>query len=91
MITLVKNGVYMEVGTEQLASLFERNGYVRVGTANIEEEVAKPEKVEEPKPIDKPAEAEEPVKEEEPEAVEPIPEPTPAKPKRRTRRKATAE
>lgn len=85
MITLVKNGVYMEVGTEQLASLFERNGYVRVGTANIEEEVAKPEKVEEPKPI------EELVKEEEPEAVEPIPEPTPAKPKRRTRRKATAE
>ena len=44
MITLVKNGVYMEVSTDQLASLFERNGYARVEAA------AEPKPVEEPEP-----------------------------------------
>lgn len=91
MITLVKNGVYMEVGTEQLASLFERSGYVRVGGANIEEEVEKPIPVEEPEKVEGPKAAEEPKPDEEPEGVEPIPEPTPTKPKRRTRKKAVAE
>ena len=79
MITLVKNGVYMEVSTDQLASLFERSGYVRVGSANISE------LVEEPK-------AEETVREEEPKVEEAVkeeePEPEPkAKPKRRSRKK----
>lgn len=77
MITLVKNGVYMEVSTDQLASLFERSGYVRVGSANISE------LVEEPK-------AEETVKEEEPKVEEAVKEEEPkpeTKPKRRGRKK----
>jgi len=57
MITLVKNGVYMEVSTEQLASLFERNGYVRVEAEKTVETAEEPKTVEtaaEPKTVEEP-------------------------------------
>ena len=50
MITLVKNGVYMEVSTDQLASLFERNGYVRAEAEETVEAAEEPKAVEEPEP-----------------------------------------
>lgn len=51
MIILEKNGIKMEVCTEVQASVFERNGYVRVnGADNIP--LPKPEQVEEAETVE---------------------------------------
>ena len=57
MITLVRDGIVMEVATELQASVFERSGYKRVEkvepvpvTEPVQVVAPEPEKVEEPKP-----------------------------------------
>lgn len=47
MITLEKDGLKMEVGTELQASAFEKNGYVRVTAEPAKEPEQKQEKTEE--------------------------------------------
>ena len=81
MITLVRDGIVMQVASELQASVFERNGYVRVdtdGTTEGRDNAGEQETV---------APATQPAKEEKPVEADPAPE----KPKRRRRRKADTE
>lgn len=93
MITLVRDGIVMQVASELQASVFERNGYVRVadGTTEGRDNAGEQETV---APATQPAKAsekvtldEQPAKEEKPVEADPAPE----KPKRRRRRKTDTE
>ena len=78
MITLVRDGIVMQVASELQASVFERNGYVRVtdGTTEGRDNAGERETV---APATQPAKA------------EAKSDPAPEKPKRRRRSKTSTE
>ena len=94
MITLVRDGIVMQVASELQASVFERNGYVRVDTDGTTEGRDNAGEQETVAPATQPAKASKKMTLDEQSAKEEVTveaDPAPEKPKRRRRRKADTE